>query len=141
MTDPLSLETPIGDGESVFGDVIEDEQLGLAGRREHEKARAVALANALDALDPRMRRVVERRFGLDGQPPQTLEELGAELGITRERVRQLELRALRQLREQAPGLLDYLRSPAGYEKTASMLAAARRAAAARRPRSAGRARG
>ena len=55
-----------------------------------------------------MRRVVERRFGLDGQPPQTLEELGTELGITRERVRQLELRALRQLREQAPGLLDFL---------------------------------
>ncbi|HZO97195.1 MAG TPA: sigma factor-like helix-turn-helix DNA-binding protein, partial [Gaiellaceae bacterium] len=50
----------------------------------------------------------ERRFGLDGEKPQTLEELGADLGVTRERVRQLELRALRALRESAPGLLDYL---------------------------------
>jgi len=50
----------------------------------------------------------QARFGLDGQTPQTLEELGTDLGITRERVRQLELRALRLLREGAPGLLDYL---------------------------------
>src|SRR5438046_1609512 len=74
-----------------------------------DKERTLALAKALTCLDPRMKRVVERRFGLDGQAPQTLEELGGELGITRERVRQLELRALRQLREAAPGLLDYLR--------------------------------
>jgi RNA polymerase primary sigma factor len=108
MTDPLSLETPIGDGESVFADVIEDENAGTPDSASSEKERSVALAQALACLEPRMRRVVERRFGLDGQPPQTLEELGTELGVTRERVRQLELRALRRLREQAPGLLDYL---------------------------------
>ena len=49
-----------------------------------------------------------RRFGLDGQPPQTLEEVGNDLGITRERVRQLETRALRELRMVAPGLQLYL---------------------------------
>ena len=51
-----------------------------------------------------------RRFGLDGQPPQTLEEVGTDLGITRERVRQLETRALRELRAAAPGLQLYLQS-------------------------------
>jgi RNA polymerase primary sigma factor len=109
MTDPLSLETPIGDGDSVFADVIEDEHSQTAESANNDRERALALSKALNCLDERTKRVVERRFGLDGQPPQTLEELGGELGITRERVRQLELRALRQLREAAPGLLDYLR--------------------------------
>jgi DNA-directed RNA polymerase sigma subunit (sigma70/sigma32) len=55
-----------------------------------------------------MRHVLERRFGLDGTAPQTLEDLGTELGVTRERVRQIETRALRQLRNLAPGLQAYL---------------------------------
>jgi RNA polymerase primary sigma factor len=54
--------------------------------------------------------VVSLRFGLDGEPPQTLEEVGGQLGITRERVRQLETRALRELRMAAPGLEHYLRA-------------------------------
>jgi RNA polymerase primary sigma factor len=108
MADPLSLESPIGDGDGVFGDVIEDERAGTPDAESAEKERSAALARALEALEPRMRRVVERRFGLDGRAPQTLEELGAELGVTRERVRQLELRALRVLRETAPSLLDFL---------------------------------
>jgi len=56
-----------------------------------------------------MRRVLALRFGLDGEKPQTLEEVGQGLGITRERVRQLESRALRELRMAAPGLELYLR--------------------------------
>jgi RNA polymerase primary sigma factor len=108
MADPLSLESPIGDGDSVFGDVIEDERAGTPDAESAEKERSAVLARALDSLEPRMRRVVERRFGLDGRAPQTLEELGTELGVTRERVRQLELRALRVLRERAPSLLDFL---------------------------------
>jgi RNA polymerase primary sigma factor len=109
MADPLSLESPIGDGESVFADVIEDVRLGSPDSASNDRERSLALSQALKCLEPRTRHVVERRFGLDGQPAQTLEDLGNELGITRERVRQLELRALRQLREAAPGLLDYLR--------------------------------
>ena len=109
MADPLSLETPIGDGDSVYGDVIEDERSESPDTASAHKSRSVELAKALASLEPRMRQVVERRFGLDGQVPQTLEELGTDLGITRERVRQLELRALRLLREAAPGLLHYLR--------------------------------
>jgi RNA polymerase primary sigma factor len=54
--------------------------------------------------------VVSRRFGLDGEPSQTLEEVGADLGITRERVHQLESRALRELRLVAPALQLYLRA-------------------------------
>jgi RNA polymerase primary sigma factor len=57
-----------------------------------------------------MRHVLAQRFGLDGNHPQTLEEVGAGLGITRERVRQLESRALRELRTVAPALEFYLRS-------------------------------
>jgi len=68
------------------------------------------LVRALDSLNPRMRRVVALRFGLDGEKPQTLEEVGAGLGITRERVRQLESRALRELRMIAPALEFYLRT-------------------------------
>ena len=68
------------------------------------------LAHALAHLNPRMRRVLALRFGLDGETPQTLEEVGAGLGITRERVRQLESRALRELRIAAPDLELYLRA-------------------------------
>jgi RNA polymerase primary sigma factor len=57
-----------------------------------------------------MRTVIVRRFGLYGQPPQTLEQVGVELGVSRERVRQLESRALRELRSQAPQLHLYLRT-------------------------------
>jgi len=56
-----------------------------------------------------MRHVLALRFGLDGEKPQTLEEVGQGLGITRERVRQLEARALRELRMAAPGLELYIR--------------------------------
>ena len=70
----------------------------------------MSLAGALEQLNPRMRRVLSLRFGLDGESPQTLEEVGTQLGITRERVRQLETRALRELRQAAPGLEHYLRA-------------------------------
>src|SRR5262249_21262219 len=89
---------------------IEDERSESRDAQTANSARAVELQRALDELEPRMRLVVLRRFGLDGESPQTLEELGAELGITRERVRQIETRALRQLRHLAPGLQAYLTS-------------------------------
>jgi RNA polymerase sigma factor (sigma-70 family) len=74
------------------------------------QARSQELTAALERLNPRMKQVLLRRFGLDGRPPQTLEEVGRDLGVTRERVRQLETRALRELRSVAPGLQLYLQS-------------------------------
>ena len=110
IEDPISLETPVGDGESVYSDLIEDENAYLPEDTTAESMRSTELAKALSALNPRMRLIISRRFGLDGQSPQTLEQVGSELGITRERVRQLETRALRELRSQAPELFLYLRT-------------------------------
>jgi RNA polymerase primary sigma factor len=107
---PVSLETPVGDGESLYGDLIEDVNSLAPHEQSAQQARGRELAGALDQLNPRMRRVLSLRFGLDGESPQTLEEVGGELGITRERVRQLETRALRELRQTAPGLEHYLRA-------------------------------
>jgi RNA polymerase primary sigma factor len=110
VEDPVSLETPVGDGESLYADLIEDVNSDRPDETTSKKLRRKELAEALLRLNPRMRRVVTLRFGLDGQPPQTLEEVGAGLGITRERVRQLESRALRELRAAAPDLELYLRA-------------------------------
>jgi RNA polymerase primary sigma factor len=110
IEDPVSLETPVGEGESSYSDLIEDQNAELPEEMTAQAMRSTELTRALDALNPRMRLVISRRFGLDGQAPQTLEQVGSELGITRERVRQLESRALRELRAQAPELYLYLRT-------------------------------
>jgi RNA polymerase primary sigma factor len=110
VEDPISLETPVGDGESSYADLIEDRQSDDPGEQTAQHLRSTELAEALDSLNPRMRHVLSMRFGLDGKRPHTLEEVGAGLGITRERVRQLETRALRELRVVAPGLQLYIQS-------------------------------
>jgi len=110
VQDPVSLETPVGDGESLYGDMVEDTKTAGPDVETADRLRATELAAALERLNPRMRHVLAQRFGLDGSAPRTLEEVGAGLGITRERVRQLESRALRELRMVAPGLEFYLRS-------------------------------
>jgi RNA polymerase primary sigma factor len=110
VEDPVSLETPVGDGESMYADLIEDVNSDRPDDTTANKLRGKELAEAMLRLNPRMRRVLALRFGLDGEKPQTLEEVGAGLGITRERVRQLESRALRELRAVAPDLELYLRA-------------------------------
>jgi RNA polymerase primary sigma factor len=110
VEDPVSLETPVGDGESLYGDMIEDVHSDLPDETTAKRLRSRELAEALTHLNPRMRHVVALRFGLNGTAPQTLEQVGAGLGITRERVRQLESRALRELRLLAPDLELYLRA-------------------------------
>src|SRR5881409_2203007 len=87
---PVSLETPVGDGESLYGDLIEDTKSDRPDEETALNLRHKELAHALQSLNPRMRHVLELRFGLSGSDPKTLEEVGAGLGITRERVRQLE---------------------------------------------------
>ena len=108
VEDPVSLETPVGDGESLYGDLIEDTKSDRPDEETALNLRHRELAHALQSLNPRMRHVLELRFGLSGSDPKTLEEVGAGLGITRERVRQLEARALRELRLFAPDLELYL---------------------------------
>src|SRR2546421_1634207 len=108
--DPVSLESPVGDGESLYADLIEDVHSDQPDESTAKRLRSAELANALTHLNPRMQRVVTLRFGLEDGKPQTLEEVGAGLGITRERVRQLEARALRELRTVAPDLELYLRA-------------------------------
>jgi RNA polymerase primary sigma factor len=108
VEDAVSLETPVGDNDSVKSDLIEDESSQQPEAATAERLQSEELEQALGRLEPRLRAVLERRFGLAGENPQTLEHIGKELGITRERVRQLETRALKQLRNSAPQLSLYL---------------------------------
>jgi RNA polymerase primary sigma factor len=108
VEDPVSLETPVGDGESLYGDLIEDTTSDRPDEETAINLRRKELTLALQSLNPRMRHVIELRFGLAGSDPKTLEQVGEGLGITRERVRQLESRALRELRLFAPDLELYL---------------------------------
>jgi RNA polymerase primary sigma factor len=108
IDDPVSLDSPVGDGESFFADLIEDEFSAQPDERTAIEHRHGELADAIARLAPRMQRVLVLRFGLDGEGARTLEDIGAELGVTRERVRQLESRALRELRNSAPDLELYL---------------------------------
>jgi len=110
VQDHVSLDTPVGDGESVMSDLIEDVNAIAPETETSENIRSAELAQALRRLNPRQQRVLTERFGLTGEKPKTLEEVGVILGITRERVRQLETRALRELRSVAPALELYLRT-------------------------------
>jgi RNA polymerase primary sigma factor len=86
----------------MYGDQIEDVNSETPDKSTSTRLRAKELANALSHLNPGRRRVLAPRFGLDGETVQTLERVGVGLGITRERVRQLESCALRGLRTAAP---------------------------------------
>jgi RNA polymerase primary sigma factor len=110
VEDPVSLETPVGDGDSIYGDMLEDVNSEQPDLVLAEMLRSAELQTALAQLSERMRHVLELRFGLTGAIPKTLEEVGSELGVTRERVRQLESRALRELQAAAPDLRLYLRA-------------------------------
>ncbi len=97
--EPISMDKPIGkDEDASFGEILSDtrrlpteEEVKLLTLREK-------LEEALSMLTPRERKVIELRYGLDGKKPRTLEETGKELGLTRERVRQLEISALEKLK-------------------------------------------
>jgi RNA polymerase primary sigma factor len=110
VEDPVSLDTPVGDGDSIYGDMLEDVNAEQPDMALAELLRGIELQIALEKLSDRMRHVLELRFGLAGATPKTLEEVGTELGVTRERVRQLESRALRELQAAAPDLRFYLRA-------------------------------
>ncbi len=108
VEDAVSLETPIAGGDSLYGDLVENEEADETDVVVAESFRAEELDAALGRIEPRLRELLERRFGLAGHNAQTLDEIGRSLGVTRERVRQLETRAFRELRATAPELAFYL---------------------------------
>jgi RNA polymerase primary sigma factor len=108
---PLSLETPVGDEEdSELGHFIEDEVSLSPMQSAYQSMLKDKLEEILSTLSPREARVLRLRFGLDDGTIYTLEEVGRKFGLTRERIRQIEGRALRQLRhpKRARQLKDYL---------------------------------
>ena len=108
--DPVSLESPVGEDDSQLGDFIEDEN---ADRPVDVAARAMLsndVLEALDELNDREKEVVRMRFGLIDGRARTLEEVGREFGVTRERIRQIESKTLAKLRhpQRSEKLRDYL---------------------------------
>jgi RNA polymerase primary sigma factor len=110
VEDPVSLETPVGDGESLYGDLIEDTTTDRPDESTAIHLRRRELALAIQHLEPRLQEVLTLRFGFADGEPKTFEEVGEILGVTRERARQLQVRALKTLRAVAPWLLLYLRT-------------------------------
>lgn len=110
--DPMSLETPVGTGEdsTELGDFIEDESVIEPVDAASKELLRDQIRNVLNFLSDREREVLEMRFGLNDGKDHTLEEVGKEFGVTRERIRQIEAKALRKLRHpsRSKSLRDYL---------------------------------
>jgi len=95
---PISLEKPVGDEEeSEFGHFLADENVALPDEAAETTLRKETLRHILGSLSLRERRVLELRYGLDGQHPRTLDEVGRTFNVTRERVRQIENQSLKKL--------------------------------------------
>ncbi|MCA9407332.1 MAG: RNA polymerase sigma factor RpoD [Candidatus Omnitrophica bacterium] len=96
---PISLQTPIGDeGDTNFGDFIEDKKAVSPANATLQSMLKDEITNVLQTLDERERKILELRFGIVDGTTRTLEEVGSEFNVTRERVRQIESKALRKLR-------------------------------------------
>ncbi len=109
--DPVSLETPIGEEEdSHLGDFVEDNDSPAPSDSASYSLLREQLCNILHTLTPREEEVIKLRFGLEDGRPRTLEEVGKKFEITRERIRQIEAKALRKLRHpsRSKALKDYL---------------------------------
>lgn len=109
--EPVSLETPIGEEEdSHLGDFIQDEDAPAPAEAASNALMKELLWEVLDTLTPREAKVLRLRFGLDDGNPRTLEEVGKEFHVTRERIRQIEAKALRKLRHpsRSKKLKDFL---------------------------------
>jgi RNA polymerase primary sigma factor len=104
--DPISLETPVGEGDTFLTDFIPDPGSmtpdGPVSRQETNQQ----VERILDSLTPREQMVIRLRFGIGQDEPWTLEEVGQSMSVTRERVRQIEAKALQKLKE--PAMKDIL---------------------------------
>ena len=102
LQSPVSLESPVGeDGEDSLGDLVEDRTETTPEEAMDILARQEEVKELLGSLTDREQQVIRLRYGLGEERPQTLEEIGRMLGVTRERVRQIEARAMEKLRRQA----------------------------------------
>ena len=109
--EPVSLETPIGEeDDSRLGDFVVDPTVQAPADAASQQLLREQMGNVLESLSGRERRVLQLRFGLDDGRSRTLEEVGKEFGVTRERIRQIEAKALRKLRHpsRSKKLKDYL---------------------------------
>ena len=109
--DPVSLETPIGEEEdSHLGDFVEDNDSPAPAESASQTLLREQISNVLHTLTPREEQVLRLRFGIEDGRPRTLEEVGRQFRITRERIRQIEAKALRKLRHpsRSKPLKDYL---------------------------------
>lgn len=96
---PASLDAPVNEGESSsYGELIGDELALDPSDALESKNMHGELDGLLDVLDEREQRIIDARFGLDGEKPRTLEEVGLEFGVTRERIRQLQNAAIKKMR-------------------------------------------
>jgi RNA polymerase primary sigma factor len=93
----VSLEAPMGDTDASLADFIEDDPMTQPEAIAAEKIMREDLAKTLSGLPDRERKIIELRYGLSGREPMTLEQVGHEFGVTRERIRQMEIKTLRRL--------------------------------------------
>ena len=115
--DPVSLEKPIGEEEdSKMIDFIEDNDTPSPIAMSERQMRKKKIDEVLSTLTPRENEVIRRRYGLDDGKPKTLEEVGKEFNVTRERIRQIEAKALRKLRNpmRAKKLRDFVDTDEDY---------------------------
>lgn len=102
LQNPVSLETPVGeDGENNLGDMVEDKTETTPEEAMNQLVQKEEVSELLESLTERERQVIRLRYGLEDGKPHTLEEIGNELDVTRERVRQIEARAMEKLRNKA----------------------------------------
>ncbi len=109
--DPVSLESPVGEEEeSKISDFVEDESISSPSDNASQHLLRAQLMAVIETLTPREQKVIRLRYGLDDSHPRTLEEVGREFNVTRERIRQIEAKALRKLRHpnRSKKLHDYV---------------------------------
>ena len=112
--EPISLETPVGDDDSHLGDFLEDEKTVSPPEIVSQMNLKEQLEAILSTLTEREARVIQMRFGLNDGNEHTLEEVGQEFQVTRERIRQIEAKALRKLKKKSKKLVNFLDKPENY---------------------------
>ena len=119
--EPISLETPVGDDDSHLRDFLEDVKTTSPPEMVSKMNLREQLGHVLSSLTDREAKVVEMRFGLRDGNEHTLEEVGQEFQVTRERIRQIEAKALRKLKKKAKKLVTFLDKPDDFEESGELL--------------------